>query len=220
MTESIKTKSPNSCVIQFAKLPQLNRVKTRMQPYLTPEQSLMLHERLVAHTYKSLSKPNRWDYQLWVSAQGDETDFFADLTSDVAVSHPIKIQNGSDLGQRMHHALAAVLENYRYAVIVGSDCPALDAAAIDRLLSHLKGGCSAALIPARDGGYVALALSEVCPALFDGVAWGSDTVLEQTCQRLQRLNWQYRLEEAMPDIDRPEDLSHIRHYDWGDSFKP
>lgn len=218
MTQSTKINGAESCVIQFAKLPQLDRVKTRMQPHLSAEESLELHKHLVAHTYASLSQQVGWDYQLWVSGREAEADYFDELAKDVPVGPSINIQSGTDLGQRMHHALASALKDYRYAVIVGSDCPALDAEAINRLLSHLKEGCSAALIPATDGGYVALAVSEVCSPLFDGIAWGTETVLEETCERLKQLNWEFQLEEALPDIDRPEDLSHIRHYPWGASF--
>tara|TARA_B100000446_G_scaffold46105_4_gene42222 strand:- start:8663 stop:9349 length:687 start_codon:yes stop_codon:yes gene_type:complete len=207
------TPSNDVCIIQFAKRPQLNRVKTRMQPRLSAQQSLQLHSDLVAHTFQSLRSPSEWDYQLWVSGRGASPDFFDKLVELLPV--PIEVQQGGDLGARMADSLRQVLQSYRFAIIVGSDCPELDTGRLQDLIVALRSGLPAALIPADDGGYVALGLSRFSEALFQGIDWGTDRVYEQTIVHLQRLEWSFYRASSLPDIDRPEDLTRLRDYAWG-----
>jgi uncharacterized protein len=208
-----KTEGIDVCVIQFAKLPELYRVKTRMQPQLNASQSLALHCDLTEHSFRVLSGSAGWDYQLWVTARSEAPDFFDTLT--MGGSSEIHIQQGSDLGERMAYALQCVLESYRYVIIVGSDCPQLDQASLNQLINKLKRGDQAVLIPAYDGGYVALGLSEFSGSIFKRVEWGSDKVLDQTLVRLRALNWRYSLAEPLADIDRAEDLNGLDGFEWG-----
>ncbi len=60
--------------------------------------------------------------------------------------------------------------------------------------------------PAGDGGYVLLGLKRCEAQLFTDIAWGSDSVLEETLRRVQALGWSCQLLGEMPDIDRAEDL--------------
>lgn len=208
-----KAEDIDVCVIQFAKLPELYRVKTRMQPQLNASQSLALHCDLTEHSFRVLSDSSCWDYQLWVTARSETPDFFDTLT--MGGSAQIHIQQGVDLGERMAYALQRVLESYRYAVIVGSDCPQLDQASLNQLVSKLESGDQAVLIPACDGGYVALGLSEFSGNIFKRVEWGSDKVLDQTLVRVRALNWRYSLAEPLADVDRAEDLRGLDGFEWG-----
>jgi glycosyltransferase A (GT-A) superfamily protein (DUF2064 family) len=47
-------------------------------------------------------------------------------------------------------------------------------------------------------------------SLFDGIAWSTPAVLEQTVERIAELGW--RLHRMAPgwDVDRPEDLDRLR----------
>ncbi len=204
------------CVIQFAKLPQYGRVKTRMQPRLSAEEALQLHCDLVRHTFENLRKPDEWDFQLWVSARGVSPDFFDTLVGQTSV--PVEVQQGDDLGARMGHSLEQVLQSYSLVIIVGSDCPSLDVSRLQELVKVLRNDVSAALIPADDGGYVALGLSRFSGALFRNVDWGTDQVYDQTVAHLRGLNWPFFEANSLADIDRPEDLTRLREYDWGRSW--
>jgi len=208
-------KAPNNrvCVIQFAKLPELHRVKTRMQPHLTPAQSLELHCDLTEHSFQLLSGSLFWDYQIWVTARSEVPDFFGTLT--VGDSTEVHLQQGADLGERMAHALQSVLARYRYAIIVGSDCPQLDQLHLNQLVARLQEGDQAALVPACDGGYVALGLSEFSESIFKQVDWGTDKVLAQTLERINALNWRCFLAEPLADVDRVEDLNELSDFEWG-----
>ena len=121
----------------------------------------------------------------------------------------IRRQRGADLGERMYHALAAGLARYERVLLVGSDCPAIDAAYLHRALQVLD-DVPVVLGPALDGGYVLIGVRSVDPALFAGIAWGQPTVYAETVARLRRLGVDWTALPALPDIDRPADLVHWR----------
>jgi len=102
-----------------------------------------------------------------------------------------------------------LLERHTIALLAGSDCPALGAAAFRQVAEWLDGGADAVLAPALDGGYVLIGLRRLEPSLFAGMAWGTDRVLAETRRRFAALGWEWRETEPLPDIDRPEDLVHL-----------
>ncbi len=201
------------CVLQFAKLPELGKVKTRMQPHLSPAQSVLLHQRLTTHTYACLAPEPGWDYQLWASSEPD-ADFFTRLVEPAQGRVKVLAQRGADLGERMGAAQQLALASYRWVVIVGSDCPFLTPAHIQRMFAALQQGSDCVLVPAEDGGYVAIGAGRYAPDLFAGVSWGGATVLAQTLANLARLGWRHSCLEALPDIDRPEDLQQLQELGW------
>ena len=67
--------------------------------------------------------------------------------------------------------------------------------------------------PAEDGGYVLIGMKALNPAVFKGVEWGTDRVLEQTITNIDALNLSYVLLEPLWDVDRPEDLDRLQNLD-------
>jgi len=116
-------------------------------------------------------------------------------------------QGEGDLGDRLLRAAGAwaAPDGARPVVIVGSDCPELDAQRILDAVALLE-RFELVLGPALDGGYYLLALRRRCDALFRGVAWGGARVLEQTLARAERAGLRHALLPALGDVDRPEDL--------------
>ncbi len=119
----------------------------------------------------------------------------------------VRQQQGGDLGARMLFALNHGLARYPRVLLVGSDCPELDADYLGRaaaaLLQH-----ELVLGPARDGGYVLLGARRPVAPLFADMPWGSDRVLELTLQRARAMGLATALLEPLNDVDRPADLLH------------
>ena len=197
---------PRSLLIQFAKAPELGRVKTRMQPYLSTQQSVSLHCRLVEQTYRTLTytpdSPALAPVELWTTGR-DEEGFF----NTMEPPPNRREQQGVDLGMRMYHALEHGLQRYQSVVLVGSDCPFFTVDLFAEALKKLASGIDCVLGPAIDGGYVLIGLSRIDLSLFTGITWSTDQVLAQTRSRLRRLSWQWQELTALPDIDTPEDLT-------------
>jgi rSAM/selenodomain-associated transferase 2 len=96
-------------------------------------------------------------------------------------------------------------------IIIGSDCPSLTpevlAAAFDALKTN-----SVTFGPATDGGYCLIGLTRLVPELFQGVAWGTETVLAQSKEILARNECKPALLTPLDDLDRPEDLAAWRRF--------
>lgn len=198
-------KFPQSLLVQFAKAPELGKVKTRMQPQLSVQQSLLLHCQLVKHTYSVLARSGLAPIELWYSGR-DQSKFFETL-----IPPPfMREQQGADLGMRMYHALGDGLERYETVVLVGSDCPFLTQKILREAFELLSKGSDCVLGPATDGGYVLIGLTRNNLKLFTDVKWGSDGVAEQTRCRLRELAWQWRELAPLADIDTADDIKLLR----------
>jgi glycosyltransferase A (GT-A) superfamily protein (DUF2064 family) len=93
-------------------------------------------------------------------------------------------------------------------LLMGTDCPALDAAQLRAVAASLATH-DAVLMPATDGGYVALAVRHFDLSLFTDIAWSTATVGATTLLRLRALGWQVAVLPALPDIDEPADLAAL-----------
>ncbi|MBB3046891.1 hypothetical protein FHR99_001127 [Litorivivens lipolytica] len=199
------TLSDKVAVCLFAKAPQLGRVKTRMQPHLTEQESLALHCDLLDLCCSQLAALDRGAFQ--VELHVTEQHAFLDQLGK-KYHLPIQLQNGANLGARMSHAVRQALQRYRNVILVGADCPSMNAREIERL-RHALSHHQAVMVPALDGGYVALALKQHAPELFCNMPWGGDTVAAETLERLEALQWSFDCMPAQTDIDRPEDLKTL-----------
>eukprot|EP00471_Norrisiella_sphaerica_P006141 CAMPEP_0184489948 /NCGR_PEP_ID=MMETSP0113_2-20130426/16725_1 /TAXON_ID=91329 /ORGANISM="Norrisiella sphaerica, Strain BC52" /LENGTH=342 /DNA_ID=CAMNT_0026873625 /DNA_START=1 /DNA_END=1029 /DNA_ORIENTATION=- len=96
---------------------------------------------------------------------------------------------------------------------VGSDCVDLSIFDIRNLLQTVSAGrgYDAMILPALDGGYVGLALSEDVPAsVFDGVVWSDSTTCVSQLQALTRSGVKsVMIGDSFPDIDEIDDLRRL-----------
>ncbi len=122
----------------------------------------------------------------------------------------IRQQQGADLGERMARALREALKQSQFAVLVGSDCPAMSVGYLDRACRSLTDGAEVVLGPAEDGGYVLIGARHSYEPLFEGISWSTDQVLTETRQRLAMLGCRTVELDTLWDLDRPEDLLRWR----------
>ena len=118
-----------------------------------------------------------------------------------------KLQQGSDLGERMKDAFQnGFTEGYSRILVIGSDMYDLDHKDIMNAFAKLEDN-DAVLGPAKDGGYYLLGMKRLLPAVFHSKDWGSDTVFEDTMKDLQGMK--VGLLEERNDVDRYEDILDI-----------
>jgi glycosyltransferase A (GT-A) superfamily protein (DUF2064 family) len=108
----------------------------------------------------------------------------------------------------MQGAFADALARSDCAILIGTDCPDLEARDL-RDAKDALAEASAVFQPALDGGYVLIGLRDARLPVFDGIAWGSAAVMAATRERLQSAGIAWRELEPRRDIDRPEDLAHL-----------
>lgn len=194
-----------AAVLIFAKAPVAGQAKTRLIPALGARAAARLSARLTWRTLETAARARIGPVQLWCAPDARHP-FFAACASRLPAA--VREQGAGDLGARMGRAFASALRDHRHAVLAGCDCPGLDAADFAGARLALE-DCDAAFVPARDGGYVLIALRRFDARLFEAVSWGSAAVMEQTRERLRALRWRWRELPARADIDRPEDLAAL-----------
>ena len=190
----------------FARAPVPGRAKRRLVPALGEEGAADLQRRMTDRAVAAAAAARAGRVSLWCIPDCRHPSF-----RTLAARHRIRlrVQRGHDLGERMGAAMRRLLERHPFALLAGSDCPALGAAAFRQAAEWLDGGADAVLAPALDGGYVLIGLRRFEPSLFADIPWGTDRVLAETRRRFGALGWDWRETEPLPDIDRPEDLVHL-----------
>lgn len=202
--EPASMRFPAARLMIFAKAPVAGAAKTRLVPALGEQGAAEFQARLTERTLALAVNANLAPVELWCSPDCRHP-FFQSATS----ATERRVQHGQGLGERIAHAFATVLTHHPYAVLIGTDCPAMTQDYLARAFASLDGGADAVIGPAEDGGYVLLGLRRMDNRLFEGVAWGTDRVLNQTRERLAALGWPWEELETLWDVDRPEDLERL-----------
>ena len=198
---------PDCALLVFAKAPVAGQAKTRLIPALGAVGAAELHRRLVRHTLQHARAAGIGPVTL-CCAPDHRHPFFAECVREYGIV--LEMQQGADLGQRMAHALACGLHSSRHVLLIGTDCPQLGSGTLRDAAQKLRQHGSIVFVPAEDGGYALVGISGRVPDMFEGITWGSDSVMAQTRShfRSRALTWQEL--PAMADIDTPRDLQRLR----------
>jgi len=145
--------------------------------------------------------------ELEIRFAGDDANEMQHWLGDGWLCRP---QCDGDLGQRMAGAFEdSFREGSPATVIIGSDCPTLTSDVLAAAFDSLKKN-SVVFGPATDGGYYLIGLTKLVPELFQGIAWGTETVLAQSLQILERTGIRPVQLQPLDDLDRPEDVAAWR----------
>jgi len=203
-------------LILFAKVPKPRQVKTRLLPDLSPEQASRVYRAFILDTLSSTALL-KGVKRILACDPTRRAPFFKGLADRFELN--LIDQSGEDLGARMRNALT---EAYRLGfdrtVIIGMDLPTLPYEHIEEAFRRLKKppqGPSVVLGPSADGGYYLIGCSGPVPPIFDGIAWGTERVLEQTLARIADRHLNAVLLPFWYDVDTVQDLrflaQHLRY---------
>jgi len=120
---------------------------------------------------------------------------------------PLVAQSLGHLGDRMRSCMELLFQaGARRVAVIGSDLPALTAAAIDGAFGELdREPAGLVLGPAADGGYFLVAAASV-PPVFSDIDWSTPRVLAQTRAAASAAGWRTHLIEAIEDVDTAASL--------------
>ncbi|MBK8814754.1 MAG: TIGR04282 family arsenosugar biosynthesis glycosyltransferase [Methylococcaceae bacterium] len=200
---------PNAVIMVFCKAPVPGQVKTRLIPPLTNEEAASLHRELTEKTLQTVTENRLCDVQLWCSPS-TEHPYFATLSQKYSVD--LHLQQGADLGERMHQAFVQVLAKYKSAILIGCDCPSLKHSDVEQALIRLSQKTCCVISPAEDGGYVLIGLNSLQPTLFNEMPWGTNQILGMTRARSQSLSFDCIELDTQWDLDTADDLERYRSY--------
>jgi len=192
-------------IVIFAKAPQPGFAKTRLIPALGIQGAADLARRMLAQTVRKALAAGLGPVELCVTPSATDP-----LWQTLAVPDAVhwSDQGGGDLGQRMARATQRVLDGGEPVLLIGTDCPELGAAHLQRAARALQRS-DAALLPTFDGGYALLGLKRFHPSLFAGIAWSSACVAAETLDRFGQQGWTVHSQPMLHDIDEPADLQWL-----------
>lgn len=190
-------------VVIFAKAPLAGFAKTRLIPALGRQGAAELAQRLLRHALHEALAAQVGPVELCVTPSPHQAIW---QTLSLPGSVHLTDQGEGDLGERMARAARRVLGAGESVLLIGTDCPQLDAAQLQQAATALQ-HAHATLVPAFDGGYVLLGLNQFDASVFSAIAWSTDSVAMETLQRLQQLEWRVTSWPMLHDIDEPSDLT-------------
>ncbi|MCY3738187.1 MAG: TIGR04282 family arsenosugar biosynthesis glycosyltransferase [Gemmatimonadaceae bacterium] len=196
----------------FAREPRAGRVKTRLQPRLTPGQAAELYTAFLRDCAEALAASVASLKIVAVEPPEAESCLRSLLGAPEGLA--FEGQPGGPLGERLEALCRrAVGAGCGRVVLLGSDSPSLTPWSIDESLRRLR-SADVVIGPSVDGGYYLIglraeALPSAAPAVFQGIEWGTGRVLEQT---LAALPGGLRLSLMPPwyDVDVPEEAAFLR----------
>jgi rSAM/selenodomain-associated transferase 1 len=198
---------PQARLIIFCRAPVAGQSKTRLIPALGEQGAAELHRRMSQHVIHMALQSNLAEVELQCYPDSRHP-FFMQLLEQQCIE--LNKQQGNDLGERMAHALQNALAHHPFAMIIGTDAPAIDADYLCEACEQLAAGTEVVLGPAEDGGYVMIGLSRFEPALFSGIDWGSEKVYAQTLKRVAQSGMSLHEMDYRWDVDNPSDLVKIQ----------
>jgi len=182
--------SKNALII-FLRAPEIGKVKSRLAGTVGDKKALEIYQRLISITLEQASHVD-CEKHLYFYPHIDHS-----LVHD---GWHATTQQGTDLGQKMNYAFESVLKHHEKAVIIGTDCPYINASIVEEAFTKLD-EYDLVIGPAEDGGYYLLGLKQVRPEIFDGIAWSTSEVMRQTIAAAQALHWSAHSLETLSDID-------------------
>jgi rSAM/selenodomain-associated transferase 1 len=191
-------------LIIFTRYPEPGRTKTRLIPALGAAGAADLHRRMTEQAMATARQfATRQAVALEVLYSGGDA---ALMQQWLGANLRLRAQSDGDLGARMREAFhEAFQQGCERVVIIGTDCPGITLRTLAAAFAALRQN-DLALGPASDGGYYLIGLSRAIPQLFDGILWGTDSVLRHTLQIAKAADLRCSLLEQLDDVDRPQDL--------------
>lgn len=192
-------------IVIFAKAPIAGFAKTRLSPVLGDEGAAALAARLLTRTVKEAIAANIGTVELCVTPDPKLSEWKTlNLPADISWEK----QGEGDLGERMSRAARRVIEQNQPVLIIGTDCPMLDAGML-QLAAEKLSQSDVCLGPVSDGGYALLGMNHFDPSLFTDIPWSTEQVAPLTRERISALKWQLQELPLLHDIDEPEDLKWL-----------
>ena len=165
----------------MAKAPRPGKVKTRLSPPLTLEQTAALNIRFLKDTTENLAAIVGGAGVISYTPAGDEALFAGILPESFA----LVLQRGDGFGERLLAAAQDILAiGYGSVCLIDSDSPTVPALAFERAVKALaEPGDRIVLGPSADGGYYLIGLKQAHAAPFERISWSTASVLGETMTR-------------------------------------
>ena len=187
----------------FTKNLEPGKVKTRLAATIGNAKAFFIYRQLIEYTV-SITNYLPVDKFIFFSNDLEQKDLWND-------KHFFKqVQCGQDLEERINNAFALAFQmEYDKAVIMGTDCPELNAEIMMNAFAYLT-TYDVVIGPAEDGGYYLLGMNQLYTQQFQNISWSTQTVFEDTLSICKKNNISYSLLPVLHDVDEEKDLIHLK----------
>jgi len=189
----------------FSKRPVSGAVKTRLVPPLTGGQAAALAQALLDDAVAALGEDASLNTGIAV-APAEAAPWFGARYPGLA----IEPQVGAGLAARLANWFEAHCRADATTVVIGSDCPLVDADVARAAHAALDAGADAVFVPDSGGGYCLVGLRRSVPALFRDVVMSTDSMLAATLEVAEAAGLEVTLLPELYDIDTEHDLARLR----------
>jgi rSAM/selenodomain-associated transferase 1 len=200
----------STTVMIFAKAPVPGTVKTRLIPVLGPAGAAQLAVRMLENALQIAADARLGPVQLYCAPDAEHPALRAAATRAGASRFA---QGPGDLGERMRSAVAAALQLSPRALLMGTDCPALEAGILREADAALVAGSDSVFVPTADGGFALTGFRREALAAIDEVfveiPWSTSAVMSSTRDQLSRAGLRWTELATLVDVDEPADLIHV-----------
>lgn len=197
-------------LIVFTRYPEVGTTKTRIIPVIGAKKAASLQQKMTEHTIDTVKLlSNQFPVKIMVFYTGGDLNLMKNWLGN---QYNYVNQGSGDLGERLKIAFQRVFEQTTGKVlIIGTDCPDITSTILKQGFDALKDH-DLVLGPATDGGYYLIGIKSLIPELFQGISWGTETVLAETVKIGIQLGLNTAFLPELADIDRPEDLPVWQKY--------
>jgi rSAM/selenodomain-associated transferase 1 len=194
----------------MTKAPRAGSVKTRLTPPLTPEEAAALNICFLRDTTTALAAivtEGRARGIAVYTPLGAEASYNGILPQNF----DLVPQRGEAFGERLISASEDLLRlGFESLCLIDSDSPTVPPAAFAQAVEILsQPGDAVVLGPSDDGGYYLIGLKKLHRALFSGITWSTEHVLEETIARARHLNLNVHFLPTWYDVDDRATLARL-----------
>jgi len=191
-------------VIVFAKYPDDGNVKTRLAKTTGDKFATEFYKLCAQHTFRELNNLPEKTIKIYLFfVEGIDNE---KIKSWVDYNFLFRPQSGKNLGEKMYNAFTEIFENgFERVVIIGTDLPDISSGIIMEAFAALENN-DAVIGPSTDGGYYLLGIKSPKEELFSKIDWSTESVYQQTLDKLLNANMEVKTLTEFVDIDTEEDL--------------
>ena len=193
-----------SALLIFARRPSPGRVKSRLSPFLSPQEAAELYDCMLRDVIARSAGLEIASRFLFYEDDEEAQGYFREIDDELLLLP----QEGAGLGERLSNAFdEAFRRGFRKVAVIGTDSPDLPVAFIREAFLQLESGEAELLFgPTEDGGYYLAAMAAPHPELFREMPWSTDRLLAASLQRAAKLGLRSALLPQWYDLDEPADL--------------
>ena len=192
----------------MAKAPRAGKVKTRLSPPLSLEQTAELNIQFLRDTTENLAAVMGGAGLISYTPVGDEALFDGLLPATFALVP----QRGDGFGERLLAAATDILAiGYGSVCLIDSDSPTVPTAAFEQAVEVLRApGDRVVLGPSDDGGYYLIGFKQPHHKPFERITWSTEHVLNETLERCAEAGLEVVLLPTWYDVDDAATLDILK----------